>query len=111
MKQYDYSLLDENSRQQMQFLHLKEAIEALERNQNELNRKVLDSHEVLDKRVTLLEAEDHALYVNLARRVEELEGARKVQITLNARFLALENNDIKEPPKPDKSVWDFLLRK
>ena len=78
---FDYSHYDPESKSQLQFVHIKAAIEALERNQNELNRKVLDSHEVLDKRLV------------------ELESARKVQITLNARFLALENNDIKEPPK------------
>ena len=84
---FDYSHYDPEAKSQLQFVHIKAAIEALERNQNELNRKVLDSHEVLDKRLV------------------ELESARKRQIELNEILLN------PELPKPVKSLWDFLRKK
>ena len=91
MKNFDYSHYDPESRAQLQFLHLKEAIE-------ELENKLKDHLKFVDDVASLLS------------RVNALDGARKIQIQLNEgiRKALVELGKVpKIEIKEEKPKWRF----
>lgn len=82
MKEFDYSKYDSESRAQLQFIHLKEAIGLLEKSVGEL--------EV---------------------RVKVLEEARKRQIEINTQLLDKKIQEVSPKPEGKKSLLDLFWRK
>src|SRR3990167_11215537 len=98
MKNVDYSKYDKDSADQLRFIHIKTAIEELEKRIGELGKQV-------DRF-----AKDYIFSnVDLVNRIKVLEEARQKQISLNSTFVqkGTEAKTEIKVSKP-KGLWDWV---